>query len=868
MTSRALQRSLGLEVEREISWRGTWSPGGEYTKRIHIRNTTGRTQHVLYALPAAKQFFMSFPDPISIPPGLTHEIEVRFRPTAWEALDDVIILSVGNGSLSVRCLAALAELILDVTPSVDFGFVVCREPTSRPVSLENRGQTDAVWEFDVGAPFLFTPRSGRLAPGASARINVTVVPQEACFLRATAVCRVQGGEQRIPVGLTAMAKHAHFVFAGTSGGVGDALVDVLDGGRLRINFGDVPLGVQAPPRVVTIKNAGAVDATLDVSVSGAAVAAASSDVATTRLSISPPSTRVAAGASADFTISLAAQTAGMAVSERFRFSAPGGNSIFLVALARVVGPRVKVFRRDRAGNLVSGSTGIDGPTRPLVVQFGDTPVGGRSTQVIVVTNESSRTPALWDMDAEDSGVFAFSDMRGELAPGASTQVAVTFLAPTAGNFFRRLTLLVAHGEPSHIDVIGTAFSDKHRPAPLRARHVEAFRLRDLPLRMQSPDAAGQLLRARGPPSLRERLAEAEWALSGFRTRSGDMSRAAAAIFRELFLGVEDASRPVLLLERTVDFGGARRGGAVERRSVHVLNRTSGRMAVTWVLPPALTPVGEASGQRDFVVTPESAEVEPGCALEFAVSFTPTLDAFYYSTELECFAAPKQNRSFRLVEDESFTPPVCLPLRVIGHTFPPGQSFVPRVVTCFGGSSLSQALALPPCIVGDEVFYTFQLANSGQVPAQFVFAFLGSEAGGSGAPGGGGETASSGGVFCVVPPCGLVNPREFQLISVRFRPRAPRAYVAMLTLALNNDAGGGSISIALSGEGSLPRLELPDGGSTFIKPTSLGLSSSRVLTVRNASRIPLRFSFRVPPTRASELSITPAYGDVLPGACAL
>ena len=74
-------------------------------------------------------------------------------------------------------------------------------------------------------------------------------------------------------------------------------------------------------------------------------------------------------------------------------------------------------------------------------------------------------------------------MRGAIGPGASVDVAVTFLAPAAGNFYRRMTVLVAHGEPSAIDIIGTAYNDASRPAPLRARHVEAFRLRALPLRL-------------------------------------------------------------------------------------------------------------------------------------------------------------------------------------------------------------------------------------------------------------------------------------------------------------------------------------------------------------------------------------------------
>ena len=863
------QRHFGIDTDECIAWRGNWQPGGEYITSIHLRNATLKTVHINHVLPKAKQFYMSFPDAISIPPGITHAVEVRFRPTSWEALDDAVTFSVDrHGTFNVRVIAALASLVVDVTPAVDFGDVAVNEPTRANVVLVNRGQAEAMWAFEVGAPFVFSPLSGRLSPGSRVEVSVAVVPQEACTLRAIAVCLIQGGEQRIPVALSARAKHAHFVvdkiMSGDTPGAVKAPgsnVSVSDGVRASIDFGDVPLGITPPERHVTFLNDSPVAAFIEVAMEGEnSISGGGGGDARPpgRFTVTPSQAFVAAGTKTVFTIRLETSTAGVFICEHFRFSTPGGNTIALSASARVSGPRVRLARRDRSGNLVSGARGVDGPWRPLVIQFGDSKVGERTTQVITVQNQSMTTPALWDLDAEESGVFEFSTQRGVVGAGCSVDVSVTFLAPSPGNFYRRVAVLIAHGEPSSLDIIGTAYNETLRPAPLRARHVEAFRLRAPQLRLLSPDDALPLIKARGPDANpRERSFEAEWALTSFPSRSGDISRAGKAVFRELFMSVADSSRPIFLRQRSVDFGASTHGALPERRSVHITNRTSGRVSVSWVLPPSV----EGAYLRDFNVLPIANEIDPGATAEYAVCFSPSKNAEYFSTELECFVSPKQNRSFRLVDDESFTPPLCLPLRVCGHTFPPNECFVPRVVTCFGGSSREQALSLPPAAVGDDVYYTFQIANYSEVPAHFNFAFEGVTDAGSIASG---EMASLGGVFAIVPPSGLVAMHEFQLITVRFRPRAPRAYQAALTLNLNNDMGGGAISISLSGRGSLPRLLLPDGGAVFIKPTCLGLASTRAVTLRNAGAVPLRFDIRVPKARASELSVIPAHGDILPG----
>ena len=65
---------------------------------------------------------------------------------------------------------------------------------------------------------------------------------------------------------------------------------------------------------------------------------------------------------------------------------------------------------------------------------------------------------------------------------------------------------------------------------------------------------------------------------------------------------------------------------------------------------------------------------------------------------QAYAYYKTNRTFRLVDDDSFTPPWCLPLRVTGHTFPESaEHFLAKVAVSVA------RVGFPACHVGDAVY---------------------------------------------------------------------------------------------------------------------------------------------------------------------
>jgi cilia- and flagella-associated protein 65 len=58
---------IGLDCTNELVWGGgTWSPGGEYPKKILLRNVSPDVLVIKYKLPKSRYFHMEFPDPVKL----------------------------------------------------------------------------------------------------------------------------------------------------------------------------------------------------------------------------------------------------------------------------------------------------------------------------------------------------------------------------------------------------------------------------------------------------------------------------------------------------------------------------------------------------------------------------------------------------------------------------------------------------------------------------------------------------------------------------------------------------------------------------------------------------------------------------------
>ena len=56
------------------------TPGGNYVKKITVKNVGTEVQNVRYKLPESQFFYMEFPLAVKLSPGNQFTIEIAFRP--------------------------------------------------------------------------------------------------------------------------------------------------------------------------------------------------------------------------------------------------------------------------------------------------------------------------------------------------------------------------------------------------------------------------------------------------------------------------------------------------------------------------------------------------------------------------------------------------------------------------------------------------------------------------------------------------------------------------------------------------------------------------------------------------------------------
>ncbi|KAJ3219527.1 hypothetical protein HDU67_000472 [Dinochytrium kinnereticum] len=273
-----------------------------------------------------------------------------------------------------------------------------------------------------------------------------------------------------------------------------------------------------------------------------------------------------------------------------------------------------------------------------------------------------------------------------------------------------------------------------------------------------------------------------------------------------------------LLDTYVDFGSCSRYRIIDNQVIRISNNTNGKMSCVWRIP------GEAE---------------------------PKADNSFYGAQLECFVYFKSMRNFRLVNEDSFTPPWCLTPTVAGNTFPPGEdTFIPKIN--FGASRLD----FPSCHVDKSVYRTVRVSNTGDTPVKFAF-LEGASGSGVGSTlhgiGGGTPLASEGGApFSVKPRTGILHKSESKLIVFRFSPGEQR-------------------DLHVRGVGYVPHISFENQNILCFRPTCIGSRSSRVFLVRNTSRITVDFEVRynyhvtwkIPKQYSSFVSIEPMVGKLMP-----
>lgn len=186
---------------------------------------------------------------------------------------------------------------------------------------------------------------------------------------------------------------------------------------------------------------------------------------------------------------------------------------------------------------------------------------------------------------------------------------------------------------------------------------------------------------------------------------------------------------------------------------------------------------DSNGEVLFIVTPKSADIPSKSVMEFQVQFRPTVDSEFYGKQLECFCYFKSMRNFRLVNEDTFTPPWCLSPEIAGNTFPPGEdTFIPKI------NFSRTKVVFPPCYIDRSEYQTIKIVNSGDTTVKFSFLDNTNTAG----IGGDTELSNLGGpAFSVKPRVGVLKRGESRLIVFRFSPSETRLYEEAFTCYFNN-----------------------------------------------------------------------------------
>ena len=877
---------------------GTWKPGGEYVQKLVVRNVSTSVKKLKYKLPSTRYFSLSYPEVITLSPGMSANLDVIFRPVENDPYDDTIYIRVlgGMGGFHVSVRATIDKLIVNAPFGLDLGFCPTHQTTKKVFKLTNGGEIDAPFKWDQPKGFKLEPSSGIIPAGEKMDILVSVVPTDASVLVAQAVCTIGGPgvhavieKPILTTKLSAIGKYAYISLS-----------------ESEINFGEVLTGTHpdATKKEIVLRNTSVVPAEY-------AMVRHETDQdpffdLSPNIGVIPPRSEQI------ITVRYHALGTGSYNLDRFTFMTPGDCRTSVVLSGTTMPCKVTLAKE---AALTSGTVGPDGsiafaeaaPGNSL--NFRDVELGKGETRILQLKNSSQRDVHFSILTGAD-GMFKVQPMRGVIkAEGPPFSVVVSFSPSAPINYYKRIWVLLSDALPLFFDCMGSGYIrakgeiKEQRPAPLRHAHVQAYRNRavhgmggmnpdELDAAYSSGTADPSFFAQIGTTGTRPLSLTT---LANPLTRSGEASRVDIAVAHEFFIEDTDLTCKEITSSQTdFDFGYIAPRTTSESKTVNISNNTNGKVSFVWQVPRTVNDNGEFESPA-FEVTPSQSDINPGQTCAFKILFRPFQIDRNYVCQLEAFAFFKNQRTFRLVNDTTLTPPWCLTFNTSGHSFSTGQLLA--TARLLGGNIRNGKLMFPGCFEGETLYQSITLHNTSNLPSTFRFET------------GFGENdfalASTGGTvdadaFSVRPLRGEVAAESFAVIYVRFTPSKSRKYTQLLRCFVNGDP---STKLLLEGTASIPFVCCPDVksddltrpdtvknvygannvekvrshlavpgitvaphsiprgplGSFYMKPTCVGLSTSRKFLLKNQSRLPLRYRITLPPEAEGILSITPTTG---------
>ncbi|XP_015724709.1 cilia- and flagella-associated protein 65 isoform X2 [Coturnix japonica] len=793
----------GIEVAETLHWRG-WELGKEVIKHLVLKNVHGKTQRLSYRCPSTQFFITVFPQPIALSPGMSLTLPIIFRPTEKRDYEDSICFQKAEGEFSVALRAVLPRPCLSFPAAVQLPLCAVHSAAETTFTVRNVGDLITVFAWETASPFCMIPEHGVLKAGAECTIRVLFQPKAAAVYNVTATCWFGVEEkQKRTMRLRAQAKYPHLQVNVPGeqhiGGQPGKLRDVLC-------FGSVPVGTTVEKRV-EILNMSVVDAPCMIE-------RAKDPLFQDHVF------------SCDLSHAIVPAKGKLALCVRFQPQAVGEHSTdyFTVTPTGCLQRTVLKMVGSCKGPLVS--------LNQSSVDFDWINLGERSMQILKISNVSD-VPAYYQFDIDNRGsVFSLDRPCGVLEGATTLVLKVTFRPAHPISYHRRVVCLVHHQEPLYVDFFGTCHSDTAKPAILRARHLSWYRTNTVRgLTFYPPDILCAMLKD-GKLQMDEK--RALMLLPEIPLDEPPKEYTEASPMSEYFydgISSDLALFPphVSVSPREHDFGCCVPLCKAEPLPLCITNHTKGKITVAW------TP----SCGSAFQVTPKSCDIPPLKSSAFRVLFQPTQLNSLYAAELEGFAFYKVLRQYsNIEEDATICPPWCLTIRLRAHTFEAKREhFIPRY-------RLDVPKTFPPVPSDTDTYCSALLSNTGTSMITFSV-----------------NQAACPSVL-VKPHSGHIMPGGHQIFFLSTRPVNTVSQQHILPLQLNSYPGYTKEIVLRSCAESLLLL-LEDNGNLYFKPVCIGTSSTQRYTIKNCTRLPMAFTWKIHHSDSKILSVRPAAGLLQP-----
>ncbi|XP_030045297.1 cilia- and flagella-associated protein 65 [Microcaecilia unicolor] len=461
-----------------------------------------------------------------------------------------------------------------------------------------------------------------------------------------------------------------------------------------------------------------------------------------------------------------------------------------------------------------------------VVYFGLINLGEQKIRTLEISNTSSASAYYqFLIDCKES-VFSV-DWPCGILKGNSTQILkVTFNPKHPISYYRRVICLIHHQGALFLDLIGTCHSIKVKPAILHPKHISLYRTHVARgLTLYSPDI---LCTMRREGKLQT---DADGALQLLQQDPEEVHPyiIQGSEFFEISSESTMLSPHISISTRDFNFGCCADTRCVEPLPLTLTNHTKGKVTITWIFNP----------EGPFRVIPESSDIAPLKSMAFRLSFQPTQLNTVYAAELEVYVCYKVQRDYRSVEDVAVCPPWCLTVWARGHTFQAGHEYsIPSYI-------LDSPKVLFPAVIENSVCQrSLLLQNTGTLLMTFIL-----------------NQASCPSIM-VKPTSGYILPGAHQIILLRNSPKEKTIERQTLSLQFNSCENYTQVILLLSGVEE-PQLLLGNEGRLLLKPTCVGNVSKRSYTVKNCSRVPVHFEWKIQHCDREVVSVRPATGIIQP-----